>query len=46
MKSVMRHFDLSSIPLFLNVAATSLDGIKNFTLLCKNRNLIFKMKND
>ena len=23
MKSVMRHFDLSSIPLFLNIAATS-----------------------
>ena len=37
MKSVMRHFDLSSIPLFLNIAATSIDGTKNSALLRKNR---------
>ena len=46
MKSAMRHFDLSSISLFLNVAATSVDGTKNFTLLRKNRYFIFKMKNN
>ena len=46
MKSVMRHFDLSSISLFLNVAATSVDGTKNFTSLRKNRYFIFKMKNN
>ena len=37
MKSVMRQFDLSSILLFLNNAAISLDGTKNFALLRKNR---------
>ena len=37
MKSIMRHFDLSSIPLFLNIAATSVDGTKNSALLRKNR---------
>ena len=46
MKSVMRHFDLSSIPLFLNVTATSVDGGKNFALLRKIHNLIFIMKNN
>ena len=34
-KSVMRHFDLSSIPLFLFIAATSVDGTKNSALLRK-----------
>ena len=34
-KSVMRHFDLSSVPLFLNIAATSVDRTKNSALLPK-----------
>ena len=46
MKSVMHHFDLSSIPLFLNIATTSIDGTKNFALLRKNCNSIFIMKNN
>ena len=33
MKRVRHHFDLSSISLFLNVAATRVDGTKNFALL-------------
>ena len=37
MKSIMRHFDLSSIQLFLYVAATRVYRTKNFTLLRKNR---------
>ena len=36
------HFDL----LFLNVPATNIDEPKNFALLPKNRNSIFKMKNN
>ena len=33
-------------PLFLNVAASSVDRTKNFALLRKNSSSIFKMKND
>ena len=33
----MRHFDLSGILLFLNIAATSVDGTKNSALLRENR---------
>ena len=46
MKSVMCHFDLSSILLFLKVAATSVDGTKNFILLHKIVISIFIMKNN
>ena len=36
-EKLMHHFDLSSIPLFLNIAATSVDGTKNSALHRKNR---------